>query len=251
MAAEFILSETITVQDCDESLPATGTVCKPADFTYSPVLSSSKEIDSPIPILPNQEAPLIPEQVMTTSPLRISEIRAILNNVIKLPKKTPTIKLRKGRDKQHGTVLTSTSMKENLIEKENKKLKKQANRKRKQKRSPKVKSQGKKTKIYKKDNKKAKRRVVEESKETSVSDCNTKDQEDELNDKEDAGNKCIVCSNFGRNNVMWYRCTACGLWAHAECSAWDLAESTFETYVKFSLTPIAHRMITITLTSGQ
>ncbi|XP_038213346.1 uncharacterized protein LOC119833422 [Zerene cesonia] len=46
-----------------------------------------------------------------------------------------------------------------------------------------------------------------------------------MDDAEDARNRCLVCDEFGRNNEMWYRCTSCGLWAHAECTGWESAES--------------------------
>ncbi|CAK1553185.1 unnamed protein product [Leptosia nina] len=90
------------------------------------------------------------------------------------------------------------------------------------------KGQGKKTKVQKKGPEKAKRQVLQElqQNETSVSDVGTDDlcQDDENDDAEDAGNRCLVCNEFGRNNEMWYRCTSCGLWAHAECTGWESAD---------------------------
>lgn len=56
-----------------------------------------------------------------------------MNDIIKLPKKTPVINVRMDRNKQHATVITSTSIKENQTEKVNKKLKKEGEQKEKEK----------------------------------------------------------------------------------------------------------------------
>lgn len=41
-------------------------------------------------------------------------------------------------------------------------------------------------------------------------------------DKENA--VCLLCSEFGKNNEMWYRCVQCGAWAHAACTDAETAE---------------------------
>lgn len=33
-----------------------------------------------------------------------------------------------------------------------------------------------------------------------------------------AEDNCVICGEFGRNNELWFRCTACGYWAHELCS---------------------------------
>lgn len=67
-------------------------------------------------------------------------------------------------------------------------------------------------KIQKKGIEKAKRQVLQESNETSASDVGTDDlcQDDEDDDAEDTGNRCLVCDEFGKNNetvvrmyLMW------------------------------------------------
>lgn len=155
MAAEILQSETYIIQDCNESHAMNPSTSM---FELSPVSGSSSKVH--------------------------------MHDFIKLPEKTSAENTRKSR-KQHATILTSTPIKEALIEKENKKMKKTE--------IWKGKGQGKL--IQKKG---AKRRL--------------------LQDDEDAEEKCLVCNDFGRKNEIWFRCTSCGSWAHAECTGWDSAE---------------------------
>lgn len=61
-----------------------------------------------------------------------------------------------------------------------------------------------------------KKKILQESNNTSTSDVNT----DELcQDDEDDDKSCLVCDEFGRDHEIWYQCTFCGLWAHAECES--------------------------------
>ncbi|CAH2084854.1 unnamed protein product [Euphydryas editha] len=46
------------------------------------------------------------------------------------------------------------------------------------------------------------------------------DSDDEMNVDDEIYNKCIICEEFRKNYELWYRCTICGLWAHAICSGW-------------------------------
>lgn len=68
-------------------------------------------------------------------------------------------------------------------------------------------------------------------------------QDDEDDDADRACNTCLVCGEFGRDNEIWYRCTSCGLWAHAECTGWNSARN----YVcdMTVLIAIVHMWITI------
>lgn len=50
------------------------------------------------------------------------------------------------------------------------------------------------------------------------------DELDDLPQTEDA-NLCFVCGEFGRDGEEWYRCTSCGIWLHALCSAADSPEN--------------------------
>lgn len=36
---------------------------------------------------------------------------------------------------------------------------------------------------------------------------------------------CIVCSEFGKDKELWYRCVNCGKWTHALCTIYDSAEN--------------------------
>lgn len=40
---------------------------------------------------------------------------------------------------------------------------------------------------------------------------------------DDGGEKCLICEKKGKD-VIWYRCTNCGFWLHAECSGADTAK---------------------------
>lgn len=73
---------------------------------------------------------------------------------------------------------------------------------------------------------KAKRRVLQDPNSSTESDISLTNicDDNEDDDADDAGNTCLICSEFGRNNEMWYRCTSCGLWAHADCTGWDSPE---------------------------
>lgn len=44
------------------------------------------------------------------------------------------------------------------------------------------------------------------------------DSDDEMDVYDENYNKCVIYEEFGKNNELWYRCTICGLWAHAICS---------------------------------
>lgn len=263
IAAELLQPEPVVIQDCDESLPVTsttpGTPAGTAAATtsreaHTPVPTTSRDVHSPILRTPPQALPLYHERdILSPAPGTSNHQSIKFQDLIKLPEKTRVINTRQGRKKQHATILTSTPLKEDLIEKENKKMKKKEgiqkemqNKNKKatgqgkkitsvkkgpaeteaQKKKWKGKGQGKKTKVAKKGPEKAKRQVLQDSNDTSVSDVGTNDlcQDDEDDDAEDAGNRCLVCNDFGRNNEMWYRCTSCGLWAHAECTGNDTPE---------------------------
>ncbi|KAK9871882.1 hypothetical protein WA026_015131 [Henosepilachna vigintioctopunctata] len=133
-----------------------------------------------------------------------------------MPEKNPDFKRRQGRKKQHATILTSTPIKDALVDKENKKKAKAEKRKEKE--------VFKKSKILKDNIKRAKKKILQETYDTSTSDVNTDDLcDDGEDDVAEANNMCIVCAEFGQDNEEWYRCTSCGLWAHAECTGWDSA----------------------------
>lgn len=196
------------------------------DFYAADILQS----DSSVPSTSKQVS--LPDCKPDTKPTpqtkETSDKVSKIQELIKLPEKSPVFNTRQGRKKQHATVLTSTPIKESLVEKENKKIRKSQQDKGKgiEKKKLKSKAQGKKIKVQKEGPERVKRQVLQESTDTSESDLNTDDlcQDDEDDDVEDPGNRCIICYEFGKSNEIWYRCTSCGLWAHADCSGWDSAK---------------------------
>jgi len=46
------------------------------------------------------------------------------------------------------------------------------------------------------------------------------DSDDNINDGSEV---CLICEEYGKNEV-WYRCTSCGFWVHADCSDADSPE---------------------------
>ena len=126
IAAEILQSETIAIQDCNESLAAardSSTSTIPS--TSKEVPNTSKRIHPPVLRMSKQVGPLDSEpDIVSPVPGTSNQISAYLHDLIKFPEKTPVINARKGRKNQHATTLTSTPIKEDLIEKENKKMKK-------------------------------------------------------------------------------------------------------------------------------
>lgn len=45
------------------------------------------------------------------------------------------------------------------------------------------------------------------------------DSDDDINDGEEV---CLICDERGKDE-LWFRCTQCGFWVHAECSGADTA----------------------------
>lgn len=86
---------------------------------------------------------------------------------------------------------------------------------------------GKKSKPQKVSCEKVRKKILQDSNDTSMSDVKMDElcQDDDDDDAVDAGNLCLVCGEFGRDNETWYRCTSCGLWVHADCTGWDSARN--------------------------
>lgn len=145
LAAQILQPETVAIQDCNESHAAISTIPSTSKEIPSPVPSTSKQIDSPALRMSNQlVVPLDSEpDFVPPVPGTPNQISTTLHDLIKLPEKTPVINTRQGRKKQHATILTSTPIKENLLEKENNKIKK----KKEKERDGKAKDSGKRLKI--------------------------------------------------------------------------------------------------------
>nr|XP_013189802.1 unnamed protein product [Amyelois transitella] len=129
------------------------------------------------------------------------------------------------RNKQHSEVLTSTPMKEVFEEKKEKK-----NKREKKINKPKKiqisKSKNKiqfKNKLSQKNIHRVTRNLFQDSTtdESSMNEKNICDDDSEYSEEE---NVCMICNDVGKNEELWYRCRACGKWAHSECSGYDHPE---------------------------
>lgn len=137
------------------------------------------------------------------------------------PTIAPSSKSGQRKRKQHATILTATPMKVILEEKEKKKIAKLKKTAKDDKSKPK--KVVKKNKNKRMKQKSYKRKILQESSSENEDEehlCDD-DSDDDMNVDNENYNKCIICEEFGKNNEMWYRCTICGLWAHAICSGWD------------------------------
>lgn len=218
MAAE-VLQESVVIQDPTESISESISV-RAVDSVS--VLTSTNEPEQNFPIPnPSTFCPTNAPATASSSQFDIpstSKNPPNIHNFIQMPKKA-TAKTRQGRKKQHATILTSTPIKDDLVEKENKRKAKAVKNK--------GKGVGKKSKPQKVSREKVKKKILQESNDTSESDVKTDElcQDDDNDDAEDACNLCLVCGEFGRDNETWYRCTSCGFWAHADCTGWESAHN--------------------------
>ncbi|GBP34937.1 hypothetical protein EVAR_26528_1 [Eumeta japonica] len=121
LAAEVLQSEPIVVQDTVDSILESNAA---GDLPLSvPTAIVELRQGSPIPSTSTfcsttpQTATAISCQFGIPS---TSGNLPIIQNFIKLPEKSAVLKTRQGRKKQHATILTSTPIKDALIEKENK-----------------------------------------------------------------------------------------------------------------------------------
>lgn len=74
-----------------------------------------------------------------------------------------------------------------------------------------------------------KRKLLDELNATNNSDHSTSDTDTDIlqicddnsdDDVDDGTEICLICEERGKDEV-WYRCTNCGFWVHAECSDVD------------------------------
>ncbi|XP_045461681.1 uncharacterized protein LOC123671731 [Harmonia axyridis] len=221
IAAEVLQSEPIVVQDLADSIlgsPSVGAVASVSSITATIELEQNSPIPSTSTYCPTTSERVTTRLSQFDIPSTSKDLTSV-QNFIQMPKKVTVAKKRQGRQKQHATILTSTPIKDALVEKENKKKAKAL------KTQGKGKGIGKKSKPQEIRREKVKKKILQDSNDTSMSDVNTDElcQDDENDDTEDASNLCLVCGEFGRNNETWYRCTSCGHWAHADCTGWDSA----------------------------
>ena len=138
-------------------------------------------------------------------------------NVSPVPGASKPAQKRSGAAKQHSQILTSTPVKERL---EAKKIFFVEQQKKKELKEKKKLAGGNK--------RSCRRKLNVELDSTSSSDEDVEREVQLLNDDssdddlmELSSDKCLFCNDYGRDGEMWFRCTMCGRWAHAECSGWD------------------------------
>ena len=127
--------------------------------------------------------------------------------------------------KQHSEIITSTPMKAYFEDINNKKAIKNAIEERKKK-----KLTGKPSKQAKKTCKRGLTFEPSLSSDEEEIDENNLCDDDEDDDIDPARigddiNVCVICNEFGKNNELWFRCTVCSRWAHAECSGNETAKN--------------------------
>ena len=147
----------------------------------------------------------------------------ILNKSSPLPETQVPAKKR-ARAKQHSTILTITPMKIVLEGKEQKKQEKKEKQDKIE--QNKNKNTNKNAKIPTKAKKKArvKRQVFKDSSDEEHIHISDKDLCDDRSDNGDESDMCFICYDSGKTGELWYRCTACGRWVHADCSGVDTAK---------------------------
>lgn len=226
-AAEVLTQSEVIIQDTSIVIPSTSAPTDPIPSTSSatihPMPCNSSITTNLTPSTSSAEIHHMPsissiavDSIPSTSSVTLAPgiLNSNIEDLLPLPiKMIPEKPIRKGRTKQHAKIMTSTPVKDSLVEKENKKASRAAKGKNLM---PKA---SKKQKPNKDIANKAKRRVLQDLNTSSESDITLNQicDDDEDNDL----NKCLVCDEFGRNNELWYRCTSCGLWAHASCTGWD------------------------------
>ncbi|KAB0803072.1 hypothetical protein PPYR_02666 [Photinus pyralis] len=151
--------------------------------------------------------------------------------ILNLPSCSNTLpkKMKTSRKKQHAEIFTSTPNKDQLEEKENKKLEKQKNLETRNEKPKfrrvlavdglrsniRISNQSKMTKVVPtprvKVNRTCKVKISQPNQESSE-----EFDSDEENDQEINEDVCPVCGEFGKNEI-WVRCVVCGQWAHKEC----------------------------------
>nr|XP_023022966.1 uncharacterized protein LOC111511186 [Leptinotarsa decemlineata] len=95
-AAETLQSDTIIIQDCNETLAATSMIPSTSKEFHSPVPSTSKQIYPPVLGMSERVGPLDSEpDIISPAAGTSNQISADLHDLIKLPDKTPVMNTKK------------------------------------------------------------------------------------------------------------------------------------------------------------
>ena len=156
--------------------------------------------------------------------------KKLFSDLTPLPRKVDTKQTK--RRKQHSEIMTSTPMK-SIFEENNKKKMENEEKKLKMAKKKQQIKQNRQRKLTKPKKSGRKNITFESSSDESGHEIELDD--DEMDDMEPAINIprgqsgindiCLICNGPGKDNELWYRCTKCSKWAHAECSGWDSAEN--------------------------
>lgn len=183
---------------------------------------SELEKGSPSPSRPKQ--PSQEGQKNSTQEVTLLQLSPIPSEASSSKK---NVKIRR-QPKQKSEILTATPRKALLEEKEAKKMNKEEKnlkRKHEQKLPRPTQNQLKTTRSLQFQNSVAKNRARRSSDrpihETYSNLASTSTPSQEI--YPETTELCAVCQEFGRDNELWFRCTICGMWVHAECSGADSA----------------------------
>lgn len=146
-------------------------------------------------------------------------------------------KEKKPRKKLPSLHITSTPVKDALVnievEKKIKEEKKEENRKRRLENQKKKVKKQKKKEIQKGRKQEHVRKIRfdddNESSDSSVS-ISYMEEDDDNNYVEDTEDVCLICNDPGKDEV-WYACSHCRQWAHAACTGLTATEAKRKAYV--------------------
>lgn len=196
------INQVVERQDIEEAIPSTS-FASPTSMVMNVDAESSNVVvhENPISRSENQE--------------NVESFSSLLNNLSPLPsiqKNKGIGKGRKGPQKQHSEILTPLKVIfEKKARKRNEKILKG--------------KENKKKKTNNRRNQMKKSLFSSNSSDSSIDERESEYDEAEvyLSDpsKTSDQTECMICLKEGKNNEIWYRCRACGKWAHKECTGCD------------------------------
>ncbi|KAJ8930149.1 hypothetical protein NQ314_017079 [Rhamnusium bicolor] len=132
---------------------------------------------------------------------------------------------RRPRKKLPSMHLTSTPVKEALVERKMEKDEKEEKRKQRLMNKDKKKTKTQKMKkVAQQKKKKTVRQVFSSSDDSDSIEVQYVNTDDDMDPENEEEQDCIICGEQGKNE-LWYQCVNCKLWAHAACSGWDENEA--------------------------
>lgn len=248
--------------DSTRSLPPSPTIFDELlgdDNSDTPMRAVDRCLESTREELVQELTPLNTRHAVAPNKSKPSSSRQILEELSPIPEKI--IKMKRRVKKQHSTILTATPLKEQMEQKEERRILKNMKIENKTKgKNVKGKNLAKgksvKRKVFsdtensedeptitnrKKETSQkktvkngqgkriTKRRPVRDVSSSSCSESNNIPIANLCNDDEDddleIDDLCAICGEFGRDREMWFRCCSCSNWIHKECSGKESAEN--------------------------